>query len=225
MFEIAMPAMLLSGGYTHVSYEHLRNLVHPAFMIPKQKPTAAPITALETVFPEQISPGRLASNESQRTRTLPRPIILHAKMAWKCLENASIKNGNPLVKLSLKISQLMRISYLRPLGWSMMIVAEMRCLENRGSRSLHRARMEQKMTPVGLRKPGHATFALPHDAEIHEKNHRVASASSQSPRKFTNRQTHQYSRVLDSECIWLVVSTNLKNMKVNWDDYSQYMGE
>lgn len=29
-----------SGGYT----------VSPAFMIPKQKPTAAPITALETVF-------------------------------------------------------------------------------------------------------------------------------------------------------------------------------
>ena len=29
----------------------------PAFMIPKQKPTAAPITALETGFPEQISPG------------------------------------------------------------------------------------------------------------------------------------------------------------------------
>ena len=25
--------------------------------------------------------------------------------------------------------------------------------------------------------------------------------------------------------IWLVVSTPLKNMKVNWDDYSQYMGK
>ena len=24
---------------------------------------------------------------------------------------------------------------------------------------------------------------------------------------------------------WLVVSTPLKNMKVNWDDYSQYMGK
>ena len=25
--------------------------------------------------------------------------------------------------------------------------------------------------------------------------------------------------------IWLVVSTPLKNMNVNWDDYSQYMGK
>ena len=25
--------------------------------------------------------------------------------------------------------------------------------------------------------------------------------------------------------IWLVVWTPLKNMKVNWDDYSQYMGK
>jgi len=24
---------------------------------------------------------------------------------------------------------------------------------------------------------------------------------------------------------WLVVSTPLKNMKVSWDDYSQYMGK
>ena len=27
------------------------------------------------------------------------------------------------------------------------------------------------------------------------------------------------------ENIWLVVSNHLKNMKVSWDDYSQYMGK
>ena len=31
--------------------------------------------------------------------------------------------------------------------------------------------------------------------------------------------------LMDHPCVvyWLVVSTPLKNMKVSWDDYSQYM--
>ena len=35
---------------------------------------------------------------------------------------------------------------------------------------------------------------------------------------------HQHT-MHDSNINWLVVSTPLKNMKVNWDDYSQYMGK
>ena len=30
---------------------------------------------------------------------------------------------------------------------------------------------------------------------------------------------------VENSSIWLVLSTPLKNMKVSWDDYSQYMGK
>ena len=35
---------------------------------------------------------------------------------------------------------------------------------------------------------------------------------------------HDFSRLKYAQICWLVVSTPLKNMKVSWDDYSQYMG-
>ena len=34
---------------------------------------------------------------------------------------------------------------------------------------------------------------------------------------------HRKSPCFEANTIWLVVSTPLKNMKVSWDDYSQYM--
>ena len=34
-----------------------------------------------------------------------------------------------------------------------------------------------------------------------------------------------FNMVWESRRYWLVVSTPLKNMKVNWDDYSKYMGK
>jgi hypothetical protein len=36
---------------------------------------------------------------------------------------------------------------------------------------------------------------------------------------------HDFSRLKYAQICWLVVSTPLKNMKVSWDDYSQYMGK
>ena len=41
----------------------------------------------------------------------------------------------------------------------------------------------------------------------------------------TNRGSTVRNRAVDVFDIWLVVWTPRKNMKVNWDDYSQYMGK
>ena len=38
-------------------------------------------------------------------------------------------------------------------------------------------------------------------------------------------ENHQKSLKSGNQLYWLVVSTPLKNMKVKWDDYSQYMGK
>ena len=41
----------------------------------------------------------------------------------------------------------------------------------------------------------------------------------------TQTLTQKAKGIGSSSTIWLVVWTPLKNMKVSWDDYSQYMGK
>ena len=78
-------------------------------------------------------------------------------------------------------------------------------------------RLLPQSTYVNIKKLPEASYRKP--IALHRSSSSLLQQSLiiHLQRTLTSHQNHEF--------FWLVVWTPLKNMKVNWDDYSQYMGK